>query len=100
MPASSMIYGVLLCSASLRARHDLSQAQFSKGIPVARNVSAAKCDGGRKPLPLQGAEVPDALELRCNSLLHLGGKTHGRRIVPTVACSSYPQIVKCYSFNL
>lgn len=64
VPASAEVHGVLLNSACLRARHDLSTAEFSKGVPVARNARAAACNGGRKALPLQNAEVPDAVELR------------------------------------
>lgn len=64
VPARAEIHGVLLTSASLRARHDLSTAEFSKGVPVARNARAAACNGGRKALPLQKAEVPDAVDLR------------------------------------
>lgn len=64
VPARAGIHGMLLTSPSLRARHDLSQAEFSKGVPIARNTMAAKCKGGRKALPLQVAEVEDAVILR------------------------------------
>ena len=64
VPASAGIHGVLLSSTSLRVRHDLSTAEFSEGVPVARNARAAECKGGRKPWPLQQAEVLDAVELR------------------------------------
>lgn len=66
VPASAINHGVLISSAYLRARHDLSQAEFSDGVPIPRNASAAMCDGGRKALPLQNMEVTDAVELRCD----------------------------------
>lgn len=64
VPSGADVHGVLLNSPSLRARHDLSEAVFSEGVPVARNARAADCKGGRKALPLQGAEVEDATRLR------------------------------------
>ena len=64
VPAGAVVQGVLLSSASLRARHDLSEAEFTKGVPVARNARAAGCEGGRRALPLQRAEVEDAVQLR------------------------------------
>lgn len=64
VPAGAEVHGVLLSSSSLRSRHDLSTAEFSNGIPVARNARAASCVGGRKALPLQGEEVDDAVPLR------------------------------------
>ncbi|CAM9803913.1 unnamed protein product, partial [Laminaria digitata] len=63
VPAGAGVQGVLLSSASLRARHDLSEAEFTKGVPVARNARAAGCKGGRRALPLQSAEVEDAVQL-------------------------------------
>lgn len=64
VPSGAGVQGVLLSSSSLRARHDLSTAEFSKGVPVARNARAASCAGGRRALPLQGEEVEDAVHLR------------------------------------
>lgn len=64
VPAGAEVHGVLLTSPSLRARHDLSRAEFSQGVPIARNARAAKCKGGRKAWPLQGAEVEDGVKLR------------------------------------
>lgn len=64
VPAGAGVHGVLLSSPSLRSRHDLSTAEFSKGVPVARNERAAACVGGRRALPLQGEEVEDAIHLR------------------------------------
>ena len=64
VPAGAKVQGVLLSSPSLRARHDLSEAEFARGVPVARNARAAACKGGRRALPLQGAEVQDAAPLR------------------------------------
>ncbi|CAM9327937.1 unnamed protein product [Sphacelaria rigidula] len=63
VPAGAEVHGVLLTSPSLRARHDLSRAEFSQGVPIARNARAAKCKGGRKAWPLQGAEVEDGVKL-------------------------------------
>lgn len=67
VPAGAGVQGLLLSSPSLRARHDLSEAEFTKGVPVARNARAAGCKGGRRALPLQGAEVEDAVHLRWNA---------------------------------
>lgn len=64
VPAGAGVHGVLLSSSSLRSRHDLSMAEFSKGVPVARNARAAACAGGRRALPLQGEQVEDAVYLR------------------------------------
>ena len=64
VPSGAGVHGVLLSSSSLRSRHDLSTAEFSKGVPVARNARAASCAGGRRALPLQGQEVEDAVHLR------------------------------------
>ncbi|CAB1110983.1 unnamed protein product [Ectocarpus sp. CCAP 1310/34] len=64
------VHGVLLSSKFLRSRHDLSTAEFSEGVPVARNPRAAACRGGRRALPLQGAELEDAGTMGwCNSIL-------------------------------
>ncbi|CAN0132511.1 unnamed protein product [Scytosiphon promiscuus] len=63
VPAGAGVYGALLSSSSLRSRHDLSRAEFSKGVPVPRNPRAADCKGGRRALPLQGVEVEDAVLL-------------------------------------
>ncbi|CAM9336262.1 unnamed protein product, partial [Ectocarpus fasciculatus] len=63
VPAGAEVHGVLLSSKFLRSRHDLSTAEFSEGVPVARNPRAAACRGGRRALPLQGAELEDAVNL-------------------------------------
>lgn len=67
VPTGAGVHGVLVSSPFLRARHDLSTAEFSKGVPVARNARAADCKGGRRALPLQGVEVEDAARLRYNA---------------------------------
>ncbi|CAM9621331.1 unnamed protein product, partial [Choristocarpus tenellus] len=63
VPSGAVTFGMLLSSPSLRASHDISTTSFCPGIPMARNAAAARCVGGRKPLPLQHDSVDDAKEL-------------------------------------